>query len=1044
MKKENFPKLFDKVVIRITSIPFVKNINQETFFSDIQKNAFFLKAVYHSNPLVYNIAMDWFSGKLIDKRKIEKIKHTLYNYYTRMYSNGVPYGFFSSTTALNWSETGSLVTLNEYKQSVRLDMGLLYTIVEYFNRFDFVLSELLFYTNNTIYEIGNQYRYIETFDNGGKIGYKISGVESSTFLTSIFVKAKEGVRIADLADELKDEEYPFETIYEFLMELVSAKLLIPETQLNISGPDAFDRIYSILTALPVKNKEEFDIGCNVLTEIRGALTEFKDKADIIYTMEGIKKLVKRLGLEVLEKFCLQVDNFSILTDNQLSQETVEKLNAAVFALSCFNQNNYKPFIENFKSKFSEKYEDASIPLMQAIDTEAGISFGEFAFENDNPLLNNLVFGDKQNEYLSRSIQGDKLRGVLYARYWEACRKNEYTIKFYEHDFNELDGKVAQLAPNYQILFQVVDASQHLLYLRTAGNSSGGALISRFAYASGVLNSMLSQAAQFEKEFYSDCIVAEIVHISDHRLGNITFRPIFRDYELPILNRSMMVSEFQVHLADIMVTVKGGKIILWSQKLKKRIIPMLTNAHNYSMNTAPVYQFLCEVSFQDHLPSLYMDRAELPVIGIFVPRIQFENVILYPATWRFEKKDLTELLETKDSLTSETILEFKEKWRLPEYTVVLDGGSNILVQWTSVLSVYYFIKTILNKTDSVFLEEYLFDFNNTLVKDKNGSSYFSECLALANNTIKQKESDYNNIAVAPDPLKTERKFYPGDNWMYLKFYCGNNTADKILRNEIPELLDKLQAEKLISKFFFIRFNDPNYHIRLRFKVNSNAHQKILQICRQQLDYYFKNDLIWKLQEDTYTRELERYGYEGIDFAESIFEADSMFVIKLMKITDLQFTDAAPYLFIKGTDLLLDGFNYSLNEKKHLLLEKKNAYASEFNVGKKDILKEGIIKKEIENRKFVEKIINGNYAGTPIDFDSELLNQVFSVRKQEIQKIYSEHSDILHDRNAIDSMVSSFIHMYSIRMFQDKPRPNELVCYHLLHSFYHKSVNMSSKI
>lgn len=1036
MKQDKTPEMLKSVVIRVASAPFRKITSAESFFSDLQNDGYFLQALYHANPLVYRTATSWFSGKLTDKKKIERIKHTLYNYYTRMYSNVVPYGFFSSVSTLEWKSGASSVELKRFIPAIRLDMELLHQLVNYFIQIEKVIATVKFYPNNTLYELGNQYRYVEPVVNGVKTVYRISGVESSDFLKNIFELSKKGVSITELAHTLKDEEYTFDIIYEFLAELVSAKLLIPELQLNISGEDTYSRLYSILSELPARGDDRFDAGLRALEDINAALSGLRENGNVQSAIEAITLACGKLNIAFNEKFCIQIDNLSVLEKNTLSSDLAEKLNKAVWAYSCFNQNDYKPYSETFKTRFIEKYEDASVPLLQALDTEAGISFGEFSFQSENLLLNNIVFQETQDSYLSRTAEGDRVRNLLYAKYWAACRANAFTIHLSEADFKDMEGSVDRLAPNYQMLFQVVDSEEGVLYLRTAGNSSGGALISRFAYANPKITEMMMEVARYEGEYYTDCIVAEIIHISDARIGNITFRPFFREYEIPVLTRSLMQDDFQVSLADLMVTVKGGKVILWSKKLRKRIIPKLTNAHNYNKQTTPVYQFLSEIAYQDILPSLYLDRGELQLIGTFVPRIQFESVILQPATWRFERADLEGLFSVIDKLTDEDIRAFVEKWRLPEFTIMADGGSDILVQWSSTVSVYYFLKSALAKGGSIFIDEYLYNPHTSLVKDNQGQVYLSECIALANNTLKPKEPGYYNRIDARYPEEVKRKFFPGDEWLYIKIYCGYNTADKLLKNEIGSLVETLKEQGLISKFFFIRFNDPNYHLRLRFKVNGQSHQQILDFCKSQFEYYMRNDFIWKLQEDTYTRELERYQYEAIDLSESIFEADSLFVIKIMENTQFAFNDIAPFLFIKGADLLLDGMGYSIEAKKDLLLSRQNSYAAEFSVGKKSSLKESLTQKETEYRKATTSILMGNYDGTPLDLADNNLEMIFKWRKETIERICQEYPGFPALKGQLDQLASSYIHMHAIRMFQDKPRQNELICYHLLHACYNK--------
>ena len=56
----------------------------------------------------------------------------------------------------------------------------------------------------------------------------------------------------------------------------------------------------------------------------------------------------------------------------------------------------------------------------------------------------------------------------------------------------------------------------------------------------------------------------------------------------------------------------------------------------------------------------------------------------------------------------------------------------------------------------------------------------------------------------------RTFNLGDEWIYLKVYSGPKILEKILINEIIQLVELMQREKIIDKFFYIRYFDDDYH------------------------------------------------------------------------------------------------------------------------------------------------------------------------------------------------------------------------------------------
>jgi thiopeptide-type bacteriocin biosynthesis protein len=105
---------------------------------------------------------------------------------------------------------------------------------------------------------------------------------------------------------------------------------------------------------------------------------------------------------------------------------------------------------------------------------------------------------------------------------------------------------------------------------------------------------------------------------------------------------------------------------------------------------------------------------------------------------------------------------------------------------------------------------------------------------------------------------QREFTFGSKWLYYKIYCGVQTADIILREQLKEKIIILKDSKIIEKWFFIRYNDPEPHIRVRFLLSDNSNlNQLTEVLQEYFEELLNQNLIWKIQSDTYTRELERY-------------------------------------------------------------------------------------------------------------------------------------------------------------------------------------------
>jgi thiopeptide-type bacteriocin biosynthesis protein len=169
------------------------------------------------------------------------------------------------------------------------------------------------------------------------------------------------------------------------------------------------------------------------------------------------------------------------------------------------------------------------------------------------------------------------------------------------------------------------------------------------------------------------------------------------------------------------------------------------------------------------------------------------------------------------------------------------------------------------------------------------------------------------------MNKKRTFILGDEWLYFKVYTGYKTADTILTDTIYPLSQFFLKEKLIDRWFFIRYSDPQFHLRVRFHFTKK--ENILPIINNlniTVQSYVNQNLVWKIQTDTYQREIERYGEELIEHSEKLFHLGSEMICKTITLDSVIQDESQRWLLgLKMIDVLLTDFNYSLQEKRDLL-------------------------------------------------------------------------------------------------------------------------------
>jgi thiopeptide-type bacteriocin biosynthesis protein len=269
---------------------------------------------------------------------------------------------------------------------------------------------------------------------------------------------------------------------------------------------------------------------------------------------------------------------------------------------------------------------------------------------------------------------------------------------------------------------------------------------------------------------------------------------------------------------------------------------------------------------------------------------------------------------------------------------------------------------------------------------------------------------------------------GSEWIYFKIYTGESLADKLLP-EILAVSKKLGIAKMIDKWFFIRYYDPKFHIRLRFHLtdSKNLHH-VIDAMNVFLSKYLANGFIENIQLDTYVKETERYGgKEGIILSENIFFADSVMMCELLSSLG-QNKEEQRWLFgLVNVDRLMNDFNLSI-EMRILFLDNLVKYFQG------DFMKNKYLTKQFD-AKFRNhlKEVNAVLKDNKIDLYEYLVNKRHKIHCPFISGINSGiEKKTIHKQ--IPDLLSSYIHMSCNRLFRTEHRRHEFVLYNLLLRFY----------
>src|SRR6185295_4063314 len=180
------------------------------------------------------------------------------------------------------------------------------------------------------------------------------------------------------------------------------------------------------------------------------------------------------------------------------------------------------------------------------------------------------------------------------------------------------------------------------------------------------------------------------------------------------------------------------------------------------------------------------------------------------------------------------------------------------------------------------EAYTGDLN--LVRDTNGGFCNETSLVLLRVDDESRDGrpkGSSRVRASADSCEQTHPFLPGaPPWLYAKIYAGPARVDEIVSQALPGLLEDVRKNCPGAELFFIRYRDPEFHLRMRVRADPDTWNHALASVHRLLTSLQASDQIWRCELCTYEREVERYGGEQmIEMAERVFSADSSLVLAL---------------------------------------------------------------------------------------------------------------------------------------------------------------------
>jgi thiopeptide-type bacteriocin biosynthesis protein len=992
------------------------------------------EAIFVASPSLDETLEVW--QKEPDSKRGRKLEPAVVSYVSRAATRATPFGLFAGCTTgtIDTQTRLHLRARERYHRHSRLDMDYLWALAEAVERDPRLRKALTYEPNSSLYEVAGRLRMAEARLTATGRSYHLVAVDKSPYLTAALERARGGAALEAVAGVLVDDEISQAEAEAYVAELVDNQLLVTDARPLVTGDEPVHGLVATLIghAATAQIAERVDEARAALEAIdAGGLGASPDRYRAVASLLG--ELPAQPGLSRL----VQVDLVKPAQQATLGSRIVSELARGVRILHQLAPPPEPDGLSRFREEFFQRYETREIPLVEALDEEIGIGFerSDSPLAEASPLLAGLPFRGGEQQARRWTARDALLLGKLA----QALAEGAAEITLEASDLEALASEQRPPLPDaFYVMATVAAESDRAsaqgalrVFLQHLYGPSGAVLLGRFCHADQTLLQFVRAHLQAEEARHPERLFAEIVHLPEGRIGNILCRPVLRDYEIAYLGRSGAPADRQIPVTDLLVSVRDGRIVLRSQRLEREVVPRLTTAHNYDWRSLGVYRFLCALQRQDAAAALTWDWGPLQDAP-FLPRVVSGRLVLCRARWNVTEAELRALGQTRGVDQFAAVQAWRAERRLPRYVALADRDNELVIDLDNVLSVAALAHHLRGRRQAVLVEMFP-DPDALCVTGPEGRFVHELVVPFVQVTSPRPEPD----EAAPQATRSlvRRRFPPGSEWLYAKLYTGTGTADKVLNHLVGPLVRSCLACGAADAWFFIRYADPDWHLRLRLHGEpGRLHAEVLPSLEAAAAPLVEAGQLWRMQLDTYEREVERYGGDrGIELAEQVFAADSEAVLTIMgPLSGDAGLDLRWRLAMCGIDLLFDDLGLTLEEKRSVARRARAGFGREFGIDGN--FRGRVSQRYMAERARLEALLDpGQAPPAPLAAGLEALRRR-SLRLAPVTAELRQLGQAGRLSATLTDIAMSYAHMHVNRLLRSAQRAQELVLYELLDRAY----------
>lgn len=819
-----------------------------------------LECLAVSSPSLAQAIRKIAEGGQVSRAKLLRTAMTLARYASRMTHRPTPFGLQAGVALVSFDEGGPGVPSTERGhaiKTVRPDAGWLAEIVKASMR-DPELRHQTKVSLNNLYTLHGDRILIPNQNGPG--GNQTLSIKLSPILREILNTTSRPIPYSDLLRTFSQKfGKPTERIDDYLHTLMEKGLLIPSTSTVVHNRSCLPEY--------LKSVENSDLHRD-LTGILNDMTQYaRTESPNVAVDQWIKLTQETQRINPVSRSAPQVD-LSYSHDIAVPSKAVsEAENCARVLWKISGGANYYQHLEEYRALFQEKYGvGGQVLLEELIDPHRGLGF-------PRTYSNTRLDASGHRPRMPTDFASHRL-DLLCRGLMDPGREVELT----EHDIVRLSSDRDEQEPTGSIDFgfrlmaksmSEVTKGNFFIDASSLGSSCAGSLIGRFSDAlgvSGALGNLLSRATP-------DGAIPAYVRFRPNSVRGLNLVPMadLTPLEIPVgvfprRNASENVDWRSLVIVD---TNHGFKVLRVGSG--QEIRPVAPHSLMLRGQVPDLARFLLELRYTN--PAEVWNTWDWGALANSpcLPRVRMGHSILSWLSWAPDTS-LRDSVHDSEKW-EESFVRWKEQGRIPDQVTVVSGDRSHQLNLSDRFHREIF-RDDLRKDSTIRVRERPETFGDFGWLD--GQAHEIVLPMIAQHAPgSQPEGSKRSIPGATGRPTKATHYDDQSSWIYVKIYAVKQAHDYIIADVIPRIVGDVATE--IDRWFFIRYADPEDHIRLRLRQSEGA-ASIWSQLMSMLTHLKESGVIHRFSTDLYEPEFNRYGgADRMRETEQLFCQDSQLVV-----------------------------------------------------------------------------------------------------------------------------------------------------------------------